>query len=367
MAAKKKAEKEELEKCGECKSVVANTEKAVQCELCNLWFHCKCEEIHEDSYKLLKQDKVHFYCGRCDKAVGRILKTVLDLKKRQDKLHDDFETHKEEVEVTIKDFVSTFMEEAKTKNEKVESLDNSVAEMKKELVKIKQDQNTELQKLLEDVKDIKRAQDDISFEKQIEQLTQAFVKDTPWSDIVKKEVDSKIENVSAELNSIQKIVDITKGMAEEEKDKEARSKNVIMYSLPESSDTSFEGRQKHDKSLVMNVFRELIDKDFEEREIQKLFRLGKMGADSSKPRPILVQFVDKMTKNYLMHNLHHIRNTPFKDLAISHDMTLKEREQCRQLVEEAKNKEKEDKSGEWKFRVRGIPGQMRVVKLKIKK
>ena len=150
MAAKKKAEKEELEKCGDCKSVVANTEKAVQCELCNLWFHCKCEEIHEDSYKLLKQDKVYFYCGRCDKAVSRILKTVLDLKKRQDKLHDDFETHKEEVEVTIKDFVSTFMEEAKTKNEKVESLDKSVAKMKKELVKIRQEQNTELQKLLDD-------------------------------------------------------------------------------------------------------------------------------------------------------------------------------------------------------------------------
>ena len=164
--------------------------------------------------------------------------------------------------------------------------------------------------------------------------------------MVKREVDSKIENVSAELNSIQKIVDITKGMAEAEKDKEARSKNIIIYSLPESSDTLFEGRQKHDKSLVMNVFRELIDKDFEETEIQKLFRLGKTGADPSKPRPILVQFVDKMTKNYLMHNQFHIRKTPFKDLAISHDMTLKEREPCKQLVEEAKNKEQEDISGE---------------------
>ena len=56
--------------------------------------------------------------------------------------------------------------------------------------------------MLLDVKDIKRAQDEISYEKQIEQLTQAFVKDTPWSDMVKKEVDSKIENVSAELNSV---------------------------------------------------------------------------------------------------------------------------------------------------------------------
>ena len=33
------------------------------------------------------------------------------------------ETHNEEVEVTSKDFVSTFMEEAKTKNDQVESLD----------------------------------------------------------------------------------------------------------------------------------------------------------------------------------------------------------------------------------------------------
>ena len=62
-----------------------SNEKAVQCELCNLWFHCKYEDIHEDTCKLLKQDNVPFYCGRCANAAGRILKMVLDLKKRQDK------------------------------------------------------------------------------------------------------------------------------------------------------------------------------------------------------------------------------------------------------------------------------------------
>ena len=115
----------------------------------------------------------------------------------------------------------------------------------------------------------------MTYDKQIEQITQAFVKDTPWTEIVKKEADSKIENVSAELHSIQKIVDLTKVMAEEEKDKEGRSKIIIKYNLPESSGTSFEGRQKHGKFLVMNVFREFIDKDFEETEFQKFFRLEK--------------------------------------------------------------------------------------------
>ena len=54
---------------------------------------------------------------------------------------------------------------------------------------------------------------------------------------------------TAELSSIQKMVDVTKSMAEEEREKEARSNNIIVYRVIESSDTSFEGRQKHDKSI----------------------------------------------------------------------------------------------------------------------
>jgi hypothetical protein len=45
------------------KKVVAA--KGIQCELCDLWFHCKCENIVEDTYKLMNQDKIHFYFGRC--------------------------------------------------------------------------------------------------------------------------------------------------------------------------------------------------------------------------------------------------------------------------------------------------------------
>jgi hypothetical protein len=55
-------------------------------------------------------------------------------------------------------------------------------------------------------------------------------------------VEDEIENVSAKLNSIQKIADITKGMTEEEQDMEARSKNIMKYSLPDSSDILFHGR-----------------------------------------------------------------------------------------------------------------------------
>lgn len=372
----KRAEKEE--KCGVCKSTVEDVEKGVQCELCESWFHCKCEGLQDDTYRLMKQDKIHFYCGRCDKAAGRLLKNVSNLMKRQDKLEDEIKKNNENIRI----LTDTFSEEAKTQAEKLKKLDKTAEDMKKEtarisqeleksiedlkknLMKIKVEHQSEFKKLNEEMIDVKKVQEEMNFEKQIEQLTQAFVKDTQWSDIVKKEVDSKIENVSAELSTIQKMVDITKGLAEEEKEKEARSKNIIIYRVPESQETSFEGRQKQDKEVVLDLLRELIDKDFEESEIQKTFRLGKItGYHQNRHRPILVQFVNKMTKNYLMNNLYYIRKTSYKDVVISHDMTLKERDQCKQLVEEAKKKELEEQSWEWIFRVRGLPGQMKVMKI----
>lgn len=52
----------------------------------------------------------------------------------------------------------------------------------------------------------------------------------------------------------------------------------------------------------------------------------------------------------------------FKKLSITHDLTKKEREECRTLVEEAKKKQEE--SGEFNWRVRGPPGQMKLVRFR---
>jgi len=42
----------------------------------------------------------------------------------------------------------------------------------------------------------------------------------------------------------------------------------------------------------------------------------------------------------------------FKGIIVTHDMTQKEIDQCKNLVEEAKQKEAHDTSGEYKYRVR---------------
>ena len=106
----------------------------------------------------------------------------------------------------------------------------------------------------------------------------------------------------------------------------------------------------------------LVGDDFKEKEIVKLFRMGQRKDDTHKPRPLLVQLNSKMTKNLLMKSLYNLKNSAFEDLVISHDMTLSERDQWRNLVKEAKDKETAYMSGEWIYRVRGLPGQMKVLR-----
>ena len=83
------------EKCGTCKKTVGK--EGVLCEMCECWYHCKCQDILEDTCKLLNQDKIHFYCGICDKTVGKIVKTLIDLNRRQDKLEEKISKVEEEL------------------------------------------------------------------------------------------------------------------------------------------------------------------------------------------------------------------------------------------------------------------------------
>jgi len=58
------------------------------------------------------------------------------------------------------------------------------------------------------------------------------------------------------------------------------------------------------------------------------------------------------------------RSDRFSHVGVSHEMTKLEREQCKQLSTEAKKRELQDGSGESVYRVRGQPGEMKIVRLR---
>ena len=79
----------------------------------------------------------------------------------------------------------------------------------------------------------------------------------------------------------------------------------------------------------------------------------------------MVKFREKTLKNRVMENLSKLKNADqrFKNISITHDLTLNERADLKLLLEEAKKKQIEE-TGEYIWRVRGLPGQLKLVKLR---
>ena len=68
-----------------------------------------------------------------------------------------------------------------------------------------------------------------------------------------------------------------------------------------------------------------------------------------------------------MASLGNLKNAeePYSRISISHDMTKEEREQNKKLLTEAKKLQDEDQ-GNWTYKVRGPPWDLKIVKLSTK-
>jgi hypothetical protein len=54
----------------------------------------------------------------------------------------------------------------------------------------------------------------------------------------------------------------------------------------------------------------------------------------------------------------------YKKVIFSHDFTNEGRKECKKLVEEAKKKEQDEGLGEYIYRVRGMPGNLKILKIR---
>lgn len=78
--------------CGLCGKEVL--EKGIECEVCERWFHSKCEGIISASYEALQKDKtLHWYCSGC-KGVVLSEKKVREM---EEKLEKELSRIKEEI------------------------------------------------------------------------------------------------------------------------------------------------------------------------------------------------------------------------------------------------------------------------------
>ena len=87
------------------------------------------------------------------------------------------------------------------------------------------------------------------------------------------------------------------------------------------------------------------------QKVQK--EVSQMANHNDKQWPLLISLKDESKKQEIFQNLNKIREseTPFNKINIAHDLTKKQKEELQEKIKEAHEREQNDQSGEWMYRV----------------
>ena len=184
-----------------------------------------------------------------------------------------------------------------------------------------------------------------------------------WSNVVKKGVDKELKEINEKVNKAVESIELHN---EEEKLKERKKNNIVLHRLAEQGGMQGEERVIEDRKLVLCLLNDVLEVPCEEKmDIKNIYRIGKY-KEGEMERPILIEFRNVTIKNRVMESLSKLRKADekFKRVSVTHDMTKTEREQCRGMVEECREKQIRETSGNWVYKVRGLPGDMRIIRLK---
>lgn len=363
--------------CPQCKNAVSEKDMGIQCEICEDWFHAKCQGMDEAEYKFVNEHKVfHWYCRSCDKNAASMIQLMSKMRQRQDKLEEEVE----KVKANVSKLTADSMEANAKNGKRVENIEKGiftedmVKRVEREVERVAAKIKAEIGTLSQEVRKIKDSS--LAIETKLEtaieaKLVEEFSKpveqrsgDTrpSFASVVAKQIDNKLDKVSGDLTKVQQVIVDTKKIAEEEKDRESRGNNIVIYRV-EECDTN-ENRVKHDKAFCLELLKGTLDADVQEEDLKSVFRIGKKDSNSS-CRPLLVQLRERSVKNKIMESLFKLKNADdkFKRVSITHDLTKTERAECKTLIEEAKKKQSEE-TGEFLWRVRGLPGHLKVIRIR---
>ena len=339
-------------KCRDCKKLVHEQEKGIECGMCAYWMHTKCQDVKDSLYKALKDNSdagIQWYCSHCRviangvvAEVSRMAQNYQEMEKRVRKLETqirakaneaDLSELRRELKADMSDLVTT---------EDLENLQQEVnATAKKEI-------NSAIQELEEKIPSE-------------EDMKKMVLEEMETSRITTGNSDTGDETKAQQAEqSSETIADLTK----EVMDQNNRRNNIIIHRLPEKHDTAYtshgETRNRGEEIQAQDLIKTVLEKDMPDA-ILKLTRLGK--ADKDKTRPLLVTFKDGTTKDSFMENLKQLKGTSYETISIQHDLTKAQRAEFQKLISEAKARQDEE-SGDWVYRVVGHPSNWTIKRRK---
>lgn len=359
-------------RCGTCKKGVGGKDVGVQCEICANWYHCTCQDVEDELYEVLNKysKDISWFCKSCKGGASKMLELIASMQKKLnqfqslrekdlinvDKIKEDYKKESEDMKKCIQLNIDTF------KKQGIDIRDELKEDCRNALDEIKKSFQSDITGLRQDTSELRKELKEAKLKIECEESSKALIMDGQWPELVEREVDNKI---AKKIEDFKEAIQEERDKAEELRQKELRRRNVIIYNIPEEE--SISDQNKKDEKFVCEMFGHIINDEFSPKEMNRIFRLGRKEGQHPEGwvgRPILVEFSEGVTKNLIMNGLVSLKRLlRYRNIIINHDMTLNERGECRRLVAEAKKMEEELK-GEWICRVRGVPGQMKIVKWK---
>lgn len=342
MAKKEDNEKEDLMKvwesnnpdaCKICKRRVNSGENGLECELCECWFHIKCEKVKKEEYECIQEmgEGISWYCRGCkDKAKNtkKILQENQALKSENESLTEqNLELMKkleslsrkvEDIEEAMEDRVTGEIRkiraeiqviiEAKVKEILDKEMNQFEKKVKDNLKNVEEIANIKLKESENQVKTMKRELDNMKKSVNQQDLTEVR-KEKEKSDMQMKEIQAKFEEL----------------------EREKRKKNIIVYNLKESENSEATERYKWDVAQCKRIFQQELSQ--ENLKIENLIRLGQK--NEARNRPLLVKLENEEEKKEILKKAKQLRQTEdFSSVYLARDMTRDEREREKKLREE---------------------------------
>ena len=171
--------------------------------------------------------------------------------------------------------------------------------------------------------------------------------------IMKKDFNENNKSNEEQLRRVQTLEEKI-NMQNELAEKERRSKNLILYNIPESEKEKPEERVKDDCQKLKDIFsrKQLI---MDPTKIENIFRLGKKEnlKSTERPRPLLLKFDTQEYRKSVIQfckDLCYIKDNLKISVYYSQDLTVKERMERKSLVEKLKQRKM---AGERNIAIRG--------------
>lgn len=241
----------------------------------------------DETYKLMSQDKIHFYCGRCDKVAGKLLKTVLGIQTRQMKMEGELHKVKEDVaEMSRRPYV--IQEQL---DEVVQRFESGLKDVKQMVTKGNEDGNPE--------------------EQEIQKLQTEL-------DEMKKGMRSQLDSSAKEL----------KDEMEESLEIECRKMNLVIHGLKDENG-------EVDVEEVIKLFDIGLKMDYE-RHVEKITRIGRtINEQKIRPLKMVLKSVDSR-KEILARAKILKESEEFTKVFITPDLTRRQQEKDKILRQQLK-------------------------------